>query len=300
MLKTAFSSLACPDWTLDRILALAGTARFDGVELRTFGAGGTELPSEPAQVAWEKVRAWAREAGVRICCLSTSVRFDAPVWPPVLGRLSDTEQSVREAKSAIDLAAQLECPFVRVFGFELAPTERRRRGLERIAARLALAADHARNTGVRLVVENGGSFPTAADLAEIIDAVDSPLVGACYSQAVGVAAGEPPAAAVNVLGERLLVARVKDARGGFPCALGTGDARADEFVRAVAALAHEAWAVYEWDRLWFPELEGAERMMPEVSALLHRWARATRADERGTDAAPARGPGVAPRRPVRV
>ena len=71
----------------------------------------------------------------------------------------------------------------------------------RIAERLGRVADHCRNSGVRLLLENGGSFATAAQVCEILDAVDSPMVAASYNLAVARAAGEDIARGVNVLGD---------------------------------------------------------------------------------------------------
>src|SRR5579862_7295833 len=115
MFKTAFSTVACPEWTLSRAMQGAAEYGFDGVELRTFGSGSRELACDPALTDPEKVRRLAADAGVQIACLGTGVAFDEPIRPPVLGRvLGDPEKSIRRAKSAIELATQVECPLVRV------------------------------------------------------------------------------------------------------------------------------------------------------------------------------------------
>src|ERR1043165_2048598 len=170
-MKPAFSTVACPDWTLERVCEVAESVGALGVELRTFGSGSTEFACEPALTSADKVRQLFDKAGVVPCCLATSLRFDRPFDPPVLGRLLDSEQEVREAKSAIDLARELEIASVRVFGFELGGNESRAEGVARVVDRLAKVADHCRNTGVRLLIENGGSFATGADLADLLDRV---------------------------------------------------------------------------------------------------------------------------------
>src|SRR5262249_4685820 len=162
-----------------------GAARFgyDALELRTFGSGSRQIACDPALSSPEKVRTMAREAGVEIACLGSGVAFDAMIRPPVLGRvLGDNELDVRRAKAIIDLATQVECPLVRVFGFD-APGGRSST-VRRIRERLGLVADAARNTGVRVVLENGGAFPRAADLIELIDGIGGGLLGAAYSTAV--------------------------------------------------------------------------------------------------------------------
>jgi sugar phosphate isomerase/epimerase len=274
MFKTAFSTVACPDWILPDVARAAAEWGFQGVELRTFGYGSTEFACDPALTAAEKVRGIFAEVGVEQAVLASGVAFDEPIRPPVLGwALSDTERTVREAKSVIELARQIECPLVRVFGFEVPQREKRAPAVRRIVGRLRLAVDAARNTGVRLVLENGGSFATAGDLVELIDAVGSPLLGASYSAAVARSAGEDPSEGAAVLGGRLWVAKVKDRSpgGGDPCLIGEGEMEIPAFVRALARERFKGWVVVEWDRAWLPHLAPAEGVLPESSRRLFEW-----------------------------
>lgn len=271
MIKAAFSTVATPDWTFPRIADHARAWGFTGVELRTFGFGGTQLACEPGLTAPAKVRALFAAAGVRVVSLGTSVRFDERVTPPVVGMLGDTERSVREARGAIDLAVELECPFVRVFPFEITGNETRKSASARIATRIARAADHCRNSGVRLLVENGGSFPRAADIAGLIDAAGSELVAASYSLPVALAAGDDPAAGVNVLSDRLEIVKVKDMRGGVPCILGEGDLRAHAGVAALQQTGYDGWVVYEHDRLWLPHAPDAPEVLEASARTLYQW-----------------------------
>lgn len=273
MFRTAFSTVACPDWTLERVARAAAAWGFDGVELRSFGYGSTAIACDPALTASEKVRAIFSEHGVRLACLATGVRFDEPITPPVLGRIiGDSERTVRQAKSAIDLAAQVEAPFVRVFGFEFPRGERRRTAVARITERLIRALDGARNTGVRVVVENGGSFPTAHALAELIESIGDSLLGAAYSAATAWAAGEEPIEGADALGDRLWIVKLKDYAGGAPCPLGRGEVPCADLARSLAASAFDGWVVCEWDRLWLPELAPADAILPGGLQRLYEWA----------------------------
>jgi sugar phosphate isomerase/epimerase len=185
MLKPAFSTVACPELSLRDVAGLAERHGFEGVELRTFGDDSRLFACDPALTAEEKTRALFASRGVEVLSLATSCRFDATISPPVIGYLiADTERSVRQARHAVDLAVRLECPFVRVFGFEIAPREKPAAATARIADRLRMVCDHADKTGARIVLENGGSFETAGQLCDLIDRVDHPLLGACYARAM--------------------------------------------------------------------------------------------------------------------
>lgn len=274
MFKTAFSTVACPDWTLDQVAKAAAEWGFDGVELRTFGPGSTQFACDPALTAPEKVRRILSESGVDAAVVASSVGFGEPIRPALIGRvISDTERSVRDAKAAIELATKIECPLVRVFGYEYPAKEKRKSAVRRVVERLSLAADAARNTGVRLVLENGGSFNTAGEVMELIEEVGSDLVGAAYSVGVGAVADEEAAEAIGVLGDRLWVCKLRDRDEDHrPCPIGDGELHCAEAVAALAQSGFAGWLVLEWDRAWVPGLASAEAMLPAGLERVFGWA----------------------------
>ncbi|MCG3124797.1 MAG: hypothetical protein GIKADHBN_03284 [Phycisphaerales bacterium] len=277
MIKLAFSSVACPERTLRDVAALGESVGAQGVELRTFGSASTNFACDPALSDPAKVAKLFADAGTQICCVSTSCRFDEPVAPAVVGRLFvDTEKEVRAAKYAIDLASELGASHVRVFGFESPAGVSLSDTTKVVVERLVKVCDHARNRRVSVVIENGGSYATATDLAALIDLVQSPLLGAEYNMAVAHQAGESAANGVNVLGDRLWIAKLKDFRGALPCAVGEGDMACHEAVRALVSARFNGWAVYEYDRAWLGGDTGqpvgsAMEMIRDSFATICRW-----------------------------
>lgn len=271
-MKPSFSTVACMDWPLDRVCELAESAGYLGVELRTFGSGSTVCACDPALTDAHKFRAMLDRSGAEPVCVATSVRFDSPQpTGPVHQALGDLEQSVRQCKFAIDLAAALHCPFVRVFGFEIGAHERRASAMERIMDRMGKALDHARNTGVRLALENGGSFGTATALAELIDLAGNPLLGAAYNTAVAASEGENPLNGINVLGERLLTVKLKEYDHGRPCALGQGGAHSRAVVEALARAGFTGPVIFEYDRCWFPDVGDPTHTLRDAARSMYEW-----------------------------
>ena len=285
-LLPAFSTVACPDWTLSTVFERAAHAGYAGVELRSFGDASREFACEPAHTAPEKTRRWADDAGVRVVSLATSCRFDEAIFPPVIGNaIGDPDRCVRIAKHAVTLAATIEAPLVRVFAFELPASERRAAGEARIIDRLGKLVDHAHRTGVRIALENGGSYPTGESLLPILQSVNSPLLGACFNIATAFAAGERPAGGIAALGDKLLMLRVKDLRAAgdagcgptramLPCPLGTGSVPVLDACSSARRAGLSVPIVFEWDRAWMPALEHADTALPASAKWLHDACRA--------------------------
>ena len=129
MPKLAFSTLACPDWPLDRVLERRCSYGYDGVEIRQI-FGQTDLLKvaalHPSQHS--ELRRRLADGNIAICGLASSVRFDYP------------EAAAREAqfdigRAYVELAAALGARFVRVFGDVLpsGPPAARAAALEPIA-----------------------------------------------------------------------------------------------------------------------------------------------------------------------
>lgn len=272
MIKPAFSTVACPDWTLPRVCDLASRSGYLGVELRTFGDGSRRFACEPALTDPAKIMRLFAERGLDVACIATGERFDKKVFPPVLGNvISDTEGPIRAAKRAIDLAVAVGCPLVRVFAYEASPGEDLDRASYRIVERLKKVVDHAHRTGVFVAIENGGSWNTAEQIAALVDQVESNLLGVFYNTAVGARAGDEGAKAVTRLGSRLLALRLSDWAGTQPAPLGEGDTSAREFVIAAAKRDAAIPAIFEWNRAWDPALSPAETVVPAAAKTMFRW-----------------------------
>jgi sugar phosphate isomerase/epimerase len=283
MLNPAFSTVACPEWTLDRVALAAQRLGFASVELRTFGVDSRRFACDPALTDSVKVRRLFSEAGVSICSLATDLAFDAQVNPPVIGHLiADQEGTVRAAQRAVDVAAAIECPIVRVFGFRLPQKEetgkRRATGVARVCERLGKVIDHAAKTGVKIAFENGGSFSTSSQVKEILAYFRSPLLVASYNAAAAQQAGENPADGVaRLAGGNLGLLRVKDIKDGRPVVLGTGEIAVRDAVVAAARTtgATPTPVVFEWDRAWVPDIGEPDFALDHAARTLWQWSGAS-------------------------
>lgn len=274
MTRPALSTVACPDRTLAEACRLAAEHGFDGLELRSFGDGSADIACDPAHTDGRKLQRLFDDHGLLAAALATSVTFDDPVFPPVLGHvLLDREKPVRAARHFIDVAVAAQVRYVRFYGFRTHGRESRDAALRRICKGLARACDAARNRDVTVLIENGGSFATADDLLEILDWVGSPHLAAAYDVLAATNAEDDPVEGVRKLGSACRLGRVRDVDAeGVPVPLGAGVLPAADFTRALARHAHpDSWAVYTWDKLWRPEIAPIEDVIADAARLLFEW-----------------------------
>lgn len=275
-MKIAFSTVGCPELSLEQVARSASNWGYQGVELRVSpdGVGASPVASDPMRADPAGMRDLFDDAGVDIVGLATGIRYDQTVWPPVVGRLFQSEEiGVAETKSAVERAAESGAFYVRVFGHQLPGGEPRGWGVRRVSDRLALAAQTARNTAVRVLIENSGSFSRASELAELHGLVSSPFLSMSYNIVPAWMAGEDPAEACGLLMGNLSVVKVGDVgEDGRPAPLGRGRLPVEMFVRTLRDRGYRGWIVYEYPKLWRPELGESGGVLREAAELLYAWA----------------------------
>lgn len=268
MLKFAFSNVACPDWTLDKVVEQAAAWGYDGVELRTFGPDGGGLASDPAQQEPDHIRKVFEQAGLEPVCVSTSAA------------LHHSEQSAafrarQTSLDAIRLAAAIGCRRIRLFGNEAVPGQNRQMVLQQVASATAHLLETASENGVEVLFENAGSFNRAKEWWWLLNLVNHPLVGMCWNVANAAAAGESSGVSVPCLNSRIHLAKVKDTsvgEGSGFMPLGEGTVGIESFIKRLRGIGFDGAVSVEWDRLWFPALADAENVLPDALARLKGWA----------------------------
>jgi len=262
--RLAFSTLAFPGTTLARAAQLGSEYGYQGIELRLID-GDLIDPSMPAS-ARATVRQTVAEAGLPIVAVDSSIKLTGDDPGPELSRF-------------LELASDWECPLVRVFGGTLSADPRQRAEQLASAAReLEAGAALAERLGVAIGVETHDDFSSAAVLADLLARVDSPWVGAVWDSHHPHRVGEPPAEVYELIGHRLLLAQVKDARkaAGLPgvwqlMLLGQGEVPVREMLDLLTANGYQGWISVEWEKHWHPEIEDPELALPQHIEVLNTW-----------------------------
>ena len=267
-LPLAFSTLACPDWEWQKILAFAEANHFAAIELR--GLMGTlDLPSR-AEFAAERLAQTKQELaarGLKIACVSSSSAMHE-------SDPEKREKSLADARRFIDLAAGLNAPYVRVFGNEIKGSKEE--VIARVAAGLRTLADYAGPRGVTVIIESHGDFTDSPTLKEVLTRADSPHAALLWDAHHTFAAShEEPEHTVNELGKWIrhthLKDSVSDGKDRKYVLTGKGDVPIERQVQALRKINYQGYLCFEWEKVWHPELTDASIAIPDYMRVMSEY-----------------------------
>ena len=243
-MKLSFSTIGCPSYAWTDIYPMAKDLGFDGIEIRSV-AGNSFAPT--AQPFLPRLRARTREQlermGVEISCLSTNYELKSEE-----GRL----EAADGVMAYLELASELGCPFVRVFlSRDFRPTGDVDDA--QVVDALKNLAGFASVYDVTILVETEADYADTARLARVLDAVDSPNVGALWDlQHPWRLFGEEPETTLANLGRHLRYCHVKDSvevDGRIQYRMmGEGDMPLTSMLDALRDSGFDGYVAFEWIR----------------------------------------------------
>jgi sugar phosphate isomerase/epimerase len=260
-MKLSFSTLACPDWTMPQIIAMAANAGYDGIELR-FVEGEDPLWKLPVfsggGLATTK-RALTDDA-LAISCVDTSCRFHSP-------DAEERERWLIEGDRMSDLACELGSPGIRVFGDTIQLGADRDTTRKWIADSIQKLAEITAPKGVEVWIETHGDFATATETAAILAQAGSPGTGVVWDPVNAfVTTQERPAEGVAILRGAIRHVHIKDMQrdgDGWKYVLtGEGELPLLELKDVLQRISYDGFLSFEWEKKWHPEIAEAEVALP--------------------------------------
>ena len=139
------------DFTLRALIELLTESGFDGVEFRCEAnqRHGVELEAPPEER--RRIRALLESAGIEVACLSTGQRYDSP-------DAAVRQAAIERTKQFIDLAADLGCGRIRVFGNDFPAGVPKTQVVQYVGESLRACGEHAEGKGVDVLLEMHGEF----------------------------------------------------------------------------------------------------------------------------------------------
>ncbi len=257
-MKLAFSTLGCPGAPLAEVVSLATRLGYDGIELRA--AADEPVDAELSKAQRRGARQLIGDAGLETVCVASYVRLtqalDEPSYDPVA-----------DAESAIELAADLGAPLLRVFGGGERPDDDR---IEVAGRALRDITTRAQGSGITVAIETHDAFCLGRDVARVLS-VNGDGAGALWDVAHPFRKGESPTETASFIGPQVSHVHVKDLRVPddlTPVPLGTGVVPLDAILEELAGLRYGGWISVEWEKKWHPEIRGAEEELAHAIAVL--------------------------------
>lgn len=266
-MKFAFSTVSCPKWDFDTIVARAKEYGYEGVEVRGFLNESILTASNPFLTDPRKLRDLFNDNDLDICCLASSIAM--------------SQNKKRDAAAAADLrqfidtAAALSCPFVKVFDTQV------RAGQDRSSAGVALGnwilplADYAAEREIVIVIENALSFRSAKEMWSILDRLQHPSIACCWDVFNAAMVGESPYLSVPTLNSKIQYVQVKDAKlgalGATYTKLGEGDVKVEKFLTRLRGIGYKGWVTLEWEKAWLPNIAEPEEILPDAIKKMREW-----------------------------
>lgn len=259
-MKLSFTTLGCPEWDLETIVARAVEYGYAGVDFR--GLGGqmrlADCPEFGGGLA--DTAKLFKHNNLEITCLSTSALI-----------CQKPQEAVAEIREYCTLCATLGVGFIRVFGGDFCGLPREQ-AIERAAQTLREAIPQARAAGVRILLETHDFWLESGLLRELMQEVNSPQVGILWDvHHPWRMLGEEPEETWRALGEWVANTHIKDSRGRPDadrsaydyCLLGEGEVPLRRILRLLRDGGYTGCLTLEWEKKWRPEIAEPEVAFPQ-------------------------------------
>ena len=282
-MKFAFSTVSCPGWDFQTIVARAKEYGYDGVELRGFLNETVPVAADVFLSDPGKIKRLFQGSDLEIACLASSIAMT--------GHKKKDKQLADDARKYIDTAAELGCRLVKVFDTNARPGYTRESAGRALGEFLVPIGDYAAQRDVTIVVENSMSFRAAKEMWYILDRLSHPAIAACWDVFNAALIGESPFLSVPTLNSKIQYTQVKDATfgamGATYCQLGDGDVAIQKFITRLMGIGYTGYVTVEWEKAWLPNLAEPEVILPEAVKRLKQWSKPAQEEGEEADSQPA-------------
>jgi sugar phosphate isomerase/epimerase len=263
----SFSTLGCPDWKFDEILNFASNHGFNGIEIRGIQRQMdlTKVPEFSNEKIPETLRR-LKEKKLSIVNLGSSTQLHHA--DPV-----ERKKHLDEAKSFINLAHDLKCPFIRVFPNNLPKDGQKEETFKLISDGLLELGNYSNDKDVMVLMETHGDLVQTADLEKVMGMVNHPKVGLVWDIVnMWTITKEDPQLMYDKLKKYIYHTHIKDAKmvDGKPqyVFLGKGDTPILKAVQILAKNKYKGYYSFEWEKLWHPEIGAPEAAIGNYSTVM--------------------------------
>ena len=253
-LKLSFSTLGCPDWSFDKIIDFARDNNYSGIEVRGI-LRQMDLPLVPEFSNTESIKNTMKkmnDRGLKFVDLGSSCALHFP-------KGEERTKNLNEGKRFIDLAAKLNCPYIRVFPNQIPKDRDRQETLNLITDGLKELGAYASNSNVTVLMESHGELIYKKDLLFVMEGAASPHVGLVWDVCnMWIVTKESPEEVYASLKPFIRHTHIKDLKieNGKEeyVLLGTGIVPIFQAIDLLYKNNYPGYYSFEWEKLWHPEI----------------------------------------------
>lgn len=260
--KLCFSTLGCPDWDWLKILTEAEKFGFEGIEIRGLQDEIDILKSPVFSKSNRKAsKRLAEDHGVKIVNLNPSANLHE----------TDTAKrkaNIDEAKRYIDLAAELNTPFVRVFPDKFAFKDNKQKSLDLISQGLHELSEYCKGTGVKTLLDSHGDLVWSEDIKGVLTKQDRNTTGLIWDYFnMHLQTKEFVSVMVKNVSPFIDFVQIKDGlflenetyKYELP---GNGEVPVSAILKELDQINYEGFISLEWEKRWHPDLPDLELALP--------------------------------------
>ena len=264
----SFSTLGCPDWTFHQITSFAVQHGYKGIEVRGLQRQMdlTKCPEFSTEENRKATLALMKEKGLRFVGLGSSANLHFPDG-------AEREKNLADAKSFIDLAQQINCPYIRVFPNNFIKGQEKNTTIDLIIKGLLELGDYAKEKNVSVLMESHGDVVKIEDLEKIMRSAEHTNVGLVWDISnMWTVTKESPVEAYKKLKKYIRHTHIKDAKliDGKPqyTLLGQGEVPIFEAIDALSKGGYKGYYSFEWEKMWHPEIAEPEIAIADYSKVM--------------------------------
>jgi sugar phosphate isomerase/epimerase len=263
----SFSTLGCPDWNFQKIVEFAVHHTYSGIEMR--GLQRQMDLSKCSEFSSEHragTLALMKEKGLKFVNLGSSATLH-------FAEGAERQKNIDEGKRFIDLASQINCPYIRVFPNNFPKEQDKTATIDLIIKGLLELGDYAKEANVTVLMETHGDVVKSEDLEVIMRSSEHPNVGLVWDACnMWMVTKEAPAAVYQKLKKYIRHTHIKDlimvdGKAQYRL-LGKGESPIFEVISLLKKDGYKGFYSFEWEKLWHPEIDEPEVALADYSKVM--------------------------------
>ena len=253
-LPLSFSTLGCPDWDFKKITDFAAQNGYTAIEIRGI-LREMDLPKCEIFSTAEKRSATMRlmkDKGLKFINLGSSANMH-------IAEAAERKKNLDDARRFIDLAHQIDCPFIRVFPNSLPKNRDKNETLDLIATGLLELGEYAKESHVSVLMETHGELVRTEDLEKVMQSAKNERTGLVWDVTnMWTITKESPVEVYKRLKKYIRHTHIKDAKlvdGKIQYVLmGEGEVPIFQAIDELKKGGYKGYYSFEWEKLWHPEI----------------------------------------------